>query len=108
MKGIYIIILTLLLCTACSSTNTKNLAMCLSDKNIAMYGTNSCPNCLQQKYLFGEDFIYVPYIDCEETPQRCKEEKIGKYPTWRKPNGEQRIGRTELDELAEWADCQTV
>ncbi len=105
-----IIIATLLIATvfltACASDEQhKELAMCLSDNGVSMYGAATCPHCEQQKHMFGDAFKYVPYVECLDVPEKCLEAEVTLYPTWIRADGERLEGRQELSDLAEWAGC---
>ena len=100
------IIISTVFVVGCTTESHKDLALCLAEKNVAMYGTASCPHCLEQKYLFGDDFMYVPYVDCDKSPDQCTKARITGYPTWVRADGETLVGRQDLDELAQWANCK--
>lgn len=85
-------------------------AQCLADKGAKFYGTFWCPNCRNQKAMFGRSARLLPYIECS-TPdgkgqlEICKNQKIEKYPTWEFRDGERAVGTTELEALAEKTSC---
>lgn len=60
--------------------NLDNLATCLNEKWIIMYGTETCPYCLKQKELFGDSFKKINYINCMEEPIKCSEVGIEGIP----------------------------
>jgi len=79
-----------------------------------MYGSSTCPVCIQQKALFGDDFQFIKFHDCR-TPdggKLCSDAQIKRYPTWVKRNvtdpnlpGETLIGYQSLVSLASFAGC---
>lgn len=99
------------------STSTPNqkkmdeLATCLQEKGVKMYGAFWCPHCNEQKKMFGSSFSKIQYIECS-TPdgkgqlQVCKDAGIDGYPTWEFPNGIRASGELSALELAEKAGCQ--
>ncbi len=107
MKQLFIIaiIISTLFVIGCTTENNEGLALCLAENGVAMYGTESCMHCNEQKYLFGDAFMYVPYVDCQVTPDQCTKARITGYPTWVRADGETLVGRQDLSELAEWAGC---
>ena len=100
------IIIFLIFIAGCNQEGKyREFAECLGEKGITMYGENSCPHCKEQKYLFGDDFKYVPYIECANTPQKCTEAQVKLYPTWINSQGEQKKGVQRLNDLATWSGC---
>jgi len=87
---------------------TETLAKCLTAKWIKMYGAKNCPYCLQQEKLFGEDFKYINYINCWETPAICGNANIQWVPAWELADGSQRAGMQSLENLAAFAGCEYV
>lgn len=82
----------------------EEFAICLSQNELTMYGTDTCPYCQQQKAMFGDAFKYVDYRNCEINPEVCEEMSIEGYPTWIK--GEQRLsGVQEISTLGDVAGC---
>ena len=87
----------------------RELAQCLTDKSVTMYGAYWCGHCIDQKNLFGNSFKYVDYIECDERgdnsqPERCQIEGITGYPTW-KINGQTISGVISLNELSAMVNC---
>ena len=41
------------------------LGECLEGKGVRVYGKSLCPYCNTQKNAFGEDYEYVPFINCD-------------------------------------------
>ena len=85
---------------------TESLAKCLTAKWAKMYGTETCPYCMKQKDLFGEDFKYVNYINCMEQPAVCGEANIQWVPAWGFKDGSQKAGLQSLKDLAAFAGCE--
>ncbi|HSD12045.1 MAG TPA: hypothetical protein VLC10_00670 [Patescibacteria group bacterium] len=89
-----------------------DLAQCLTDKGVKMYGAYWCPHCQAQKKAFGAAFKKVNYVECaipgdpRAQTQECKDAKIEGYPTWVFPDGTRRSGEITLVSLAEQAGCQ--
>jgi|TARA_Y100000310_G_scaffold345277_1_gene463345 glutaredoxin len=81
-----------------------NLANCLTNKGIKMYGTDWCSHCKDQKVLFGKSFKKVDYVNCDTRKQDCRDAGVSGYPTWI-INGEQYSGTQSLSELARLSEC---
>ena len=108
MKTISIIVISVLflLLAGCSQEGKyKEFAECLGEKGITMYGERSCPHCAEQKYLFGDDFKYVPYVECADLPEVCTQAQVELYPTWINSAGEQKEGVQRLNDLGTWSGC---
>ncbi len=81
----------------------KDLAKCLSSKGAKLYGSKTCPDCIKQKKLFGDEaFSFINYIECSKNPLACSD--IGSVPAW-DINGELVYGIKNLDELRILAKC---
>lgn len=88
----------------------KDLAMCLTEKGVKMYGAFWCSHCGNQKKMFGDDVKYITYIECDARgkdadPEACKTAGVESYPTWTFPGQEPIIGEVALSKLAERANC---
>lgn len=81
------------------------LASCLRDKGVTMYGAAWCPHCQNQKNEFGNSFRLVPYVECPDNPTVCIEKKVESYPTWIFPGDKRLVGEQSLEKLAEGAGC---
>jgi len=133
MKKLSILLITfLVVISACNSTPKQNydkLANCLAEKNVKEYGAFWCPNCAQQKKMFGNSFQILEdkqvYIECdprcvknkdgklpmacngiEGQPQLCLDKKVEKYPDWEFSDGSRLVGVQELSVLADKAGCE--
>jgi len=93
----------------------SELAKCLSDKEVSMYGSFRCGHCLQQKKDFGGAFNYINYVECHPQGSNtqydlCKEKKIEGTPVWiMEKDGEEvkRLeGYNELEVLADFFGCE--
>lgn len=89
----------------------NELAQCLTEKGVNLYGTFWCPNCTKQKELFGNAVEYLNNIECDprgenEQSELCLEIGINKYPTWEMPDGSMVVGVHEPEELGEMAGCE--
>ncbi len=87
------------------------LAQCLQDKGVIMYGASWCPHCQNQKQAFGVAANDVPYQECDaNTPggdqQKCIAAGVTGYPTWQIPGQEPLVGEQTLSQIAELAGCQ--
>lgn len=132
MKALLVLLLALLIIvSACGGPkqNYDNLANCLAEKNVKEYGAFWCPNCAQQKKMFGNSYQILLdkriYVECdprcvrneqgklpiacngiEGQPQLCLDKNVEKYPDWEFPDGTRLVGVQELSVLAEKAGCE--
>ncbi|AJF61124.1 TPA: hypothetical protein HA239_05300 [Candidatus Woesearchaeota archaeon] len=99
---------------ASSSGQYDELAQCLADNGVVMYGAWWCPHCQNNKKLFGDSWDTFAaaggYVECS-TAQRtqtelCQNEGITGYPTWRFADGSELNGERGLLELAQKAGCE--
>lgn len=86
------------------SSGAEELAKCLTDKGVKMYGAYWCGHCNNQKELFGEAFQYVDYVECEEEQGACVAAGVTGYPTW-VINNKNYPGEKSFDQLRELAGC---
>lgn len=93
------------------SQETFELAKCLTEKNVTMYGAYWCPHCEEQKELFGDAFEEVNYVECalpnnpRAQTKECQDANITSYPTWIRSDGKRITGAKPLDLLKKWSDC---
>lgn len=83
---------------------------CIADKGVIFYGAFWCPNCQDQKRLFGRSEKLLPYVECSTSDRRgqlqvCVDEKIEAYPTWVFPNGERLTGVLTREDLSQRTEC---
>lgn len=82
-----------------------NLAECLAEKKVTMYGAEWCSHCQNEKRQIGDAFKYVSYVDCSENTALCVEKGIGGYPTWILGDGTKLIGEQGPEKLARITGC---
>lgn len=116
-KTLILSIASLVLLAACGGEpqdgQYAEIAQCLTDKNVKMYGAFWCPHCESQKKIFGDDFRYITYVECDprgENADReaCQEAGVERYPTWVFPGQEPVIGEQDPLELAKKANCEVA
>ena len=90
----------------------KFLAKCLTEIGAKFFGTYNCPFCVQQKEMFGEAAIYLPYVECSpehgataEELALCKEANVTRVPDWRFPDKEPILGMLSIERLIELSGC---
>lgn len=93
-----------------TSLNPQSLAKCLTDKGVIMYGAYWCPHCANQKELFGSDFQFIKYQECDPSgengnPEICENAGVEAYPTWIDSQGNKLSGTQPLETLANWSNC---
>eukprot|EP01119_Soliformovum_irregulare_P017332 TRINITY_DN5130_c0_g1_i1.p1 TRINITY_DN5130_c0_g1~~TRINITY_DN5130_c0_g1_i1.p1 ORF type:complete len:298 (-),score=34.12 TRINITY_DN5130_c0_g1_i1:3-896(-) len=81
-------------------------AKCLTASGVAMYGSDQCPHCLNQKTIFGDAFQHIKYYNCLVDQEACEKAKIERYPTWLRSDGSRVIGTKSFPQLEEFgAPC---
>lgn len=111
--GVVIISIVLGVINSTSSVAKENLAQCLTDSGVKMYGAYWCPHCQSQKSMFGSSFDRVNYIECS-LPNRggmtveCREEGIEGYPTWEFAPGDRESRVFTLEELSQRTGCELI
>lgn len=88
-----------------------DFARCLTEKGMVEYGAYWCPNCAEQKRMFGKSFQYVSYVECDArgkngNPGLCNLKGITGYPTWITAEGEELRGVQSFETLARVSDCE--
>ncbi|MQG19188.1 MAG: hypothetical protein FI687_05380 [SAR202 cluster bacterium] len=88
-----------------TESKEEALAKHLNEIGSVMYGAFWCPYCSQQKKIFGKNFIYIKYVECDPRGENsnfklCEYKEIRKYPTW-EIYGERFEGVLSLSELEE-------
>ncbi len=118
MKKLAFLLVFIFVFTACGGGSVappddarlKEIAQCLTDKGVKMYGAIWCSHCKQQKEAFGDAFELINYVECDantnlETAKLCVENKIESVPTWDIPGQEFTSGFHDPEELATLAGC---
>jgi|SRR3989338_5425169 len=86
------------------SSKYDGFASCMTEKGVIMYGTDWCPNCQNQKQMFGKSFEKINYVNCDRAQKICTQMNIEGYPTW--VIGEERLrGTQSLEKLASVSGC---
>jgi uncharacterized membrane protein len=91
-------------------------AMCLTEKNFIMYGSQGCSFCARQRALFGSSFEFIHEIECDprfENPQveLCVARAIEHTPTWIQEDASgnellrMKDGLQSLEELSAASGC---
>lgn len=87
----------------------KALVMHLQENDAKFYGAFWCPNCEEQKELFGASAERLPYVECTPHGRKgvmafvCISKDIDGYPTWI-INGERHKGVLTPEQLARYSD----
>ncbi len=81
-------------------------ALCLTEKNMIMYGAAWCSHCKVQKGLFGASFSKVSYVECPDNEKFCLDKGIKGYPTWITADGTKFSGTQSLEKLAQISGCE--
>ena len=85
-----------------------DFAQCLTTQEVQMYGAYWCPNCLDQKEMFGSSWRYIDYVECSSpgssTFDLCPD--IEAVPLWVGSDGTELRGKRDLTTLAEAFGCE--
>jgi glutaredoxin len=109
MKYLLILLIVGVFIAGCQKQQVQDgrydeLAKCLTEKGVVMYGTEWCPHCQNQKKLFGDSFQYATYVDCDKNAAACNAAGVEGYPTW--VIGDARYpGTQNLYDLAQNSGC---
>jgi len=112
-----IIISSILLLAGCGQNGPKppgkyaDVAKCLKEKGVVMYGAYWCPHCADQKSFFGDDFQFVAYQECDDSGtngdhKKCLAAGVSSYPTWIFPGQGNLPGEQPVYLLAKLANCE--
>jgi glutaredoxin len=107
-KYLSLIALSLVLsaCSISAMTPEDQLARCLKDKGVKMYGSSWCPYCVKYKNIFGDAWSSVPFVDCSTDKAICERAGVDEYPTWYFPDTRaKKKGFIRLDILAHFGSC---
>lgn len=108
------IISTLLVLAGCGGPAAPgkyaDVAKCLTEKGVIMYGAYWCPHCANQKKAFGSDFQFIKYQECDPKgvggdKAACVKAGVSSYPTWGFPGQGNLVGEQSVAELANLANC---
>ena len=93
-----------------STAEALNPSEHLSTISAQFFGAWTCPACVRQMELFGNQAaVLVPYVDCKMPEQRpndvaaCREAEVRAYPTWLLPDGQRKEGVQSIDALSHWS-----
>ena len=90
--------------TRTEALSGMTIAECLTTNDVVMYGSDGCPACRNQKTVF-DDWASIEYIECDKTPDACRDAGIRSIPTW--VRGDERlVGMKSLTELASFGGCE--
>jgi len=87
-----------------NSNTPEQLAKCLTEKGIKMYGSIYCPHCAAQKALFGDAFKFVNYVECTNAENSNLCSGLMGVPAW-DIQGQIYYGKQELSKLKELSGC---
>ncbi|MFW5853236.1 MAG: hypothetical protein ACOCU8_01175 [Patescibacteria group bacterium] len=88
--------------------NSKlNLAECLAEAGVVIYGSRTCPACARLVEEYGGYENMKPiYVECRDEPERCNQEMLVDYVPAVQINGEIFEGWASPEVLAEVVGCQ--
>ena len=109
-KTVYIILVFLVLLVLFffwnSNEEDSDFAQCLFDEGLVIYVTDTCPFCVDfAQELGGYDVVEGLFVNCNEEPVRCDEEKQTEFVPEIQYNGELYEGQRSVKDLAELTNC---
>ena len=94
--------------------NYDELAKCMTESGIKMYGSFRCGVCAKTRSMFDDSFRFITEVECHpqgENPQTelCLAKNIKNTPTWiLEPNGieqKRQEGFMSIEKLREFSGC---
>lgn len=86
-----------------------DLARCLTERGVVLYGAYWCGACRMQENLFGDAARHLNRVECYPEggsySERCQEADIEAFPCWIRGDGQKVYGVKGLRWLAEWSGC---
>ena len=88
----------------------KAFAQCLTEQGAKNYTAYWCPNCQNQKALFGKAWKEIDSKECavrssQNNLDLCEDEDITAVPTWEFGDGSRVTGSQSLEFLSERTGC---
>ena len=90
------------------------LAKCITENGVNMYGSFRCGICAKTRAMFGDSFEHINEIECHPQGKNsqwelCQEKDLAGTPTWiLEPNGEElkrEVGFLSIEDLKEFSGC---
>jgi len=96
---------------AAADMDVRSFAECVANSGAKYYGAHWCPYCRKQNAMFGQNFKYVPYVECspkgsKQQLDRCSH--ISGYPTWVFAGGKRRSSVLSFSELEKYTGCRLL
>lgn len=88
-----------------SAESLDQFAGCLAENGAELYGAYWCSHCESQKEMFGSSFAKIKYVECTVEIEKCSEEEISGYPTWKFKDGTNLPGTQSFTALAVKTGC---
>ena len=94
--------------------NHTELAKCITENDVTMYGSFRCGVCAKTRSMFGDAFEHIVEIECHPQGEHsewelCQEKQISGTPTWIKEvdgvEVAREIGFLSISELREFSGC---
>lgn len=92
-----------------NEASTAQIAKCLTNKGVVMYGSPVCGHCKHEKEWFGNDVRYIKEYNCKANRRKCDKLRTYPFPTWLQESTGKRLTRpNSLQQLAGHFDCNQV
>ena len=90
-------------------TELDGFAQCLTDQGVKLYSASWCPNCANQKAMFGNAIRFIDEKECSTAQGRdlalCQADNVTSVPTWEFADGSRLTGTQNLETLSERTGC---
>ena len=86
-----------------SSIQLESLAKCMTENNVVLYASSTCPHCKAQKDLFKDAVQHLNITECIEEPEKCN--GLLGVPAWM-INGKLVYGEQTIEQLDELSGCE--
>lgn len=83
------------------------LVNCLAERGVIVYGSKTCPACIDFADQFGGYEAIEPiYVECSEDPEKCEQEMQGNYVPEIQIDGQLYTGPRSPEALARVTGCE--
>ena len=87
-----------------NAPNLVEFAKALTQAGVRFFGADWCPICTQQKELFEDGQVYLPFLEMTNSDRTRNataiSENVTQYPTWEFANGSRTTGLQTLQQLS--------
>lgn len=90
-----------------TGSDLSSFITCLKDSGVVIYGSATCPACIQLLNEYENAEVLKPiYVECNTEPEKCQEEMLVNYVPAIQINGEVFDVWGSPENLAEITNCE--